>query len=121
MSDFIQLEYLQEKLQQLLAESLFAIYLYGSAVDGGLGPESDLDVLVVVTQPLTSALREQLAQELLKISQPVGELQRPLEVTILLKDEIQSGNYPLSSLYTTNFTEPLSYQDSAFLKLPKFP
>lgn len=100
MSDFIQLEYLQEKLQQLLAESLFAIYLYGSAVDGGLGPESDLDVLVVVTQPLTSALREQLAQELLKISQPVGELQRPLEVTILLKDEIQSGNYPLSSLYT---------------------
>ncbi|WP_246895860.1 DUF1345 domain-containing protein, partial [Acinetobacter baumannii] len=26
-----------------------------------------------------------------------------------------------SSLYTTNFTEPLSYQGSAFLKLPKFP
>ena len=28
---------------------------------------------------------------------------------------------PPESLYTTNFTEPLSYQDSAFLKLPKFP
>lgn len=26
-----------------------------------------------------------------------------------------------NALYTTNFTEPLSYQDSAFLKLPKFP
>ena len=26
-----------------------------------------------------------------------------------------------NSLYTTNFTEPLSYQASAFLKLPKFP
>ena len=26
-----------------------------------------------------------------------------------------------ATLYTTNFTEPLSYQDSAFLKLPKFP
>ena len=25
------------------------------------------------------------------------------------------------TLYTTKFTEPLSYQDSAFLKLPKFP
>ncbi|RYM43868.1 molybdate ABC transporter substrate-binding protein, partial [Acinetobacter baumannii] len=24
------------------------------------------------------------------------------------------------TLYTTNFTEPLSYQGSAFLKLPKF-
>ena len=26
-----------------------------------------------------------------------------------------------NTLYTTNFTEPLSYQGSAFLKLPKFP
>ena len=29
--------------------------------------------------------------------------------------------YKYFALYTTNFTEPLSYQDSAFLKLPKFP
>ena len=29
--------------------------------------------------------------------------------------------YTPLALYTTNFTEPLSYQDSAFLKLPKFP
>ena len=29
--------------------------------------------------------------------------------------------YKKNALYTTNFTEPLSYQDSAFLKLPKFP
>ena len=28
---------------------------------------------------------------------------------------------PIYALYTTNFTEPLSYQGSAFLKLPKFP
>ena len=27
----------------------------------------------------------------------------------------------LIALYTTNFTESLSYQASAFLKLPKFP
>ncbi|QOW49259.1 phage major capsid protein [Acinetobacter sp. YH12138] len=35
-----------------------------------------------------------------------------------------AGIVPFSdelALYTTNFTEPLSYQDSAFLKLPKFP
>ncbi|OAF52085.1 hypothetical protein AXK30_05940 [Escherichia coli] len=30
-------------------------------------------------------------------------------------------DYYYYTLYTTNFTEPLSYQDSAFLKLPKFP
>ena len=36
------------------------------------------------------------------------------------KAEIEE-DYIEKSLYTTNFTEPLSYQDSAFLKLPKFP
>ena len=33
---------------------------------------------------------------------------------------LKNMKYKLT-LYTTNFTEPLSYQDSAFLKLPKFP
>ncbi len=33
----------------------------------------------------------------------------------------QSTFLPEITLYTTNFTEPLSYQGSAFLKLPKFP
>ncbi len=35
--------------------------------------------------------------------------------------ETLNGDQPLIPLYTTNFTEPLSYQGSAFLKLPKFP
>ena len=35
-------------------------------------------------------------------------------------DEIKDKESKVT-LYTTNFTEPLSYQDSAFLKLPKFP
>ncbi len=33
----------------------------------------------------------------------------------------QQAKDNLRALYTTNFTEPLSYQGSAFLKLPKFP
>ncbi|WP_227553402.1 helix-turn-helix domain-containing protein, partial [Acinetobacter baumannii] len=46
-------------------------------------------------------------------------------------NRLSDGRYTLASevmrlntiypLYTTNFTEPLSYQGSAFLKLPKFP
>ena len=35
--------------------------------------------------------------------------------------ELRKGDLTKMALYTTNFTEPLSYQDSAFLKLPKFP
>jgi len=42
MSEKFQLQQLQEYLLDLFAESLFAVYLYGSAVDGRLGPESDL-------------------------------------------------------------------------------
>ena len=37
------------------------------------------------------------------------------------KIDIFDSKITNNSLYTTNFTEPLSYQDSAFLKLPKFP
>lgn len=103
MSEKFQLQQLQEYLHALFAESLFAIYLYGSAVDGGLGPESDLDLLVVVTQPLTHVQRQPLAQALLTLSHPIGGLQRALEVTVLLKEEVISGRYPLS--YEVQFGE----------------
>ena len=36
-------------------------------------------------------------------------------------DQAKLSIHKNNTLYTTNFTEPLSYQDSAFLKLPKFP
>ncbi len=38
-----------------------------------------------------------------------------------LHSPLQAALLSFFTLYTTNFTEPLSYQDSAFLKLPKFP
>lgn len=104
MSETLQLEQLTGYLQQLLGESLFAIYLYGSAVDGGLAPESDLDVLVVVSQAMILPQRQQLAETLLQISHPaVGTAQRALEVTIVRKDHILSGSYPLS--YELQFGE----------------
>ena len=43
------------------------------------------------------------------------------QVDIKNDQEIIDRAISKNSLYTTNFTEPLSYQDSAFLKLPKFP
>ncbi|MDH0565170.1 ANT(3'')-II family aminoglycoside nucleotidyltransferase [Acinetobacter courvalinii] len=104
MSETLQLEQLTGYLQQLLGESLFAIYLYGSAVDGGLAPESDLDILVVLSQAMTLPQRQQLAETLLQISHPaVGAAQRALEVTIVRKDHILSGSYPLS--YELQFGE----------------
>ncbi len=56
---------------------------------------------------------------------------RTINRSILLKYQAIMLLYPVGTLlakniyhrtlYTTNFTEPLSYQGSAFLKLPKFP
>ena len=48
-------------------------------------------------------------------------LLRPAMIQPLDGIESQTKSYRIFSLYTTNFTEPLSYQGSAFLKLPKFP
>ena len=42
----------------------------------------------------------------------------PVDFTTIIKIPAELC---IISLYTTNFTEPLSYQGSAFLKLPKFP
>ncbi|MCG9251451.1 hypothetical protein MHJ28_16340, partial [Acinetobacter baumannii] len=58
-----------------------------------------------------------------KIGEFLDQLDNPntpqeVKVKILCHDYPDVYKKPL---YTTNFTEPLSYQDSAFLKLPKFP
>ena len=63
------------------------------------------------------------------IIQELKELSGNSRLNIELPDNIFISAYerkigfifPKDSLYTTNFTEPLSYQGSAFLKLPKFP
>ncbi len=52
-----------------------------------------------------------------------GRFKKPCPV-LVLKMMLLNGEksrFSEETLYTTNFTEPLSYQDSAFLKLPKFP
>ena len=40
-------------IRKQLGRHLIAIYLYGSALDGGLKPESDIDIFVVVDKSLS--------------------------------------------------------------------
>jgi streptomycin 3"-adenylyltransferase len=79
-----------------LADSLQAVHLYGSAVDGGLKPESDIDLLVTVSKPLQTTVRQALLSDLLTISAPPGRnnLVRPLEVTVVIYDEVTPWRYP---------------------------
>lgn len=43
---------------------LLAAHLYGSALDGGLKPYSDIDLLVTVSEPLDEAVRQALLVDL---------------------------------------------------------
>ena len=70
---------------QILGEAVLGIYQYGSAISSGLQPMSDLDILVVIDQPMTTAQRRDLVGELLQCSAHQGSRisGRPVEVTIV--------------------------------------
>lgn len=87
-------------VQELLADSLSAVYLHGSAVCGGLRPHSDVDVLVVVEKPPSSGIRKRLAAGLTRISgrypsDPEGR--RPLELSVFLSSALLVPPYPARS------------------------
>lgn len=84
-------------VQKRLAKSLVAVYLHGSAVAGELRPRSDVDLLVVIDQPMTPEVRRCLASELMEVSgrypfDPDGR--RPLEVIVFLRPDIAAPPYP---------------------------
>jgi predicted nucleotidyltransferase len=79
----------------LPAGTVRAAYLYGSAVAGGLRPDSDLDLFAVVGRRLTDAERRALLDGLLPISgratRPAAW--RPVELTIVVHDEVRPWRY----------------------------
>lgn len=90
-----QVESVKQRLQQVFQEQLYAIYLYGSYVCGGLKHKSDLDILVIIERSITTIERERIAKDLLQISVPIGHASaRALEVTILDKESITTLHPP---------------------------
>lgn len=83
-------------IERHLTSTLQAIHLYGSAVEGGLRPESDLDLLVTVASPPDEPLRQALLRELLMVSAPPGmnRTLRALEVTVIVHNEVVPWRYP---------------------------
>lgn len=71
-------------------------YLYGSATDGGLRPDSDLDLAVVVSRRLTAEEKHALIAALRPLSRrgvrPADW--RPLEVTVLALTDVRPWRYP---------------------------
>lgn len=75
---------------------LIAAYLYGSAVTGGLRPDSDLDLFAVVDRRLTDAEKRAVVGGIVPLSRrdlrPDGW--RPVELTIVVLDEVRPWRYP---------------------------
>ena len=83
-------------LENHLAETIQAIHLFGSAVDGGLKPFSDIDVLITVSAPLDDSTRAELMTDLLSVSAFPGTDTRcrALEVTVLTQEDVVPWRYP---------------------------
>jgi streptomycin 3"-adenylyltransferase len=90
-------------VKDLFDDSLLAVYLHGSAVSGGLRPQSDVDLLVVTEQPMTDAMRGSLLAALMRTSgrhpaSPDGP--RCIELMVLLKSHLSASAYPARSEFT---------------------
>ncbi|WP_268903209.1 AadA family aminoglycoside 3''-O-nucleotidyltransferase [Bordetella petrii] len=83
-------------IERHLAGTLQAMHLFGSAVDGGLRPDSDIDLLVTVSRAPAEPPRRALMLDLLTVSAWPGTSRqyRALEVTVVAHDAIVPWRYP---------------------------
>lgn len=82
-------------LKTLLGPDLLGVYLYGSALIGGLQKYSDIDLFVITNRVTTSEEKTKLIANLLKISGIYMKgSKRPIEMTIVEKTAVNPWKYP---------------------------
>ncbi len=91
-----QLQAVLELLAALPEDAVAGIYLHGSAVLGGLQPDSDLDLLVVASRTLKHRERVALVEGLLDVSGRRARrvAGRPVELTVVVADAVRRWSYP---------------------------
>ncbi len=95
-ADQQQLERVAGLARDVLGPAVIGAYLLGSAVLGGLRPESDLDVLAVSIRPTTREEKRRLVERLLAISgrRATEGRWRRVELTIVVEAEIKPWRFP---------------------------
>lgn len=91
-----QLDEVVRQVREVLGPDLLGVYLFGSAVVGGLRPRSDLDVLAVTARPVDMPEKEALIRGLLPLSaegQPTPS-KRWLEVTVVARTALRPWRFP---------------------------
>lgn len=94
--DFKYKDELLNILNETLGENILGAYLYGSFVQQGLRPQSDIDVLVILALPTDETVKRKLSSALLEISTypATSEGDRPFEVTLVVKKDISPWVHP---------------------------
>jgi len=80
----------------LTRAEMVGVYLYGSAVAGGLRRDSDLDLFAVTDRRLSAGERARIVEGLMPISgrETRPPAWRPLEVTIVVQPDVRPWRYP---------------------------
>ncbi len=82
-------------VSEIFGPDLLGIYLYGSAIVGGLQKYSDIDLFVVSDRATTREEKAKLAASLLKVSGIyMKSKELPIELTIVEKSAINPWRYP---------------------------
>lgn len=86
----------QSVIEGLLGDSVVGIYLFGSAVVGGLKRDSDVDILVATSNPPTFMQRKALVAQLMSVSGAIGNSQatRPIELTVVDVSDVVPWHFP---------------------------
>jgi predicted nucleotidyltransferase len=91
-----QVQAVVELVRRVLGPDTVAIYLYGSAVLGGLRTSSDLDIFVVSGRPTTATDKRALIDGLTPISgrHATAGPARPIELTIVVEADVRPWRFP---------------------------
>src|SRR3712207_2548096 len=91
-----QIERVVDELHDVLGADLLGSYLYGSAVEGGLRPRSDVDLLAISRVRATERQRQRLVSRLLAISSDSTDPgpSRPIDLAVVVGSEIRPWRYP---------------------------
>jgi len=86
----------QSAVEGVLGDSIIGLYLFGSAVVGGLKRDSDVDILVAVSDSPTFEQRKALVSQLMSVSGAIGNRQaiRPLELTVMTFSDVVPWQFP---------------------------
>lgn len=94
-SDAQQISECLDLVTKILSDNLLGVYLYGSALVGGLQKYSDIDLFVVTNHATTLSEKNELTKHLLHISGLyMKSAKRPIEMTVVEKGAVNPWHYP---------------------------